>query len=137
MAVETDIMNLLMAAAKAALPDYRIAWENVLFEPQPDERYVVADVVPVSTTPSSAGLGGYDRHRGFLQLMVVVPLNDGPLGATAMVDQIRAYFTRGRSFRENGTELAIETVERHASNKDKARVFYPVTIYYRTDVPNV
>lgn len=136
MTVEQDIVNLLFAGAKASLPGVQIAWENVLFEPQADETYAIADIVPISVDPSSVGVDGFDRHRGFLQIMLVVPLNSGAIHAARLSDQVREYFKRGRMFKTNATELVIESTERHSSQKDKARVFYPISIYYRTDVKN-
>lgn len=74
--------------------DTRIAWPNILFEPQPDENWVRFSVITGEAQQVTTGCPGANvvRYQGIVDIQIFTPRGIGTASANALADKAVAVF---------------------------------------------
>lgn len=96
-----------LETAVEALPDnLPTAWQNRSFEPSEGPYQVVSVVF---ATPENPTLGdGLYRQRGFMQISLRYPVNEGSGDSAERGEMLRTAFRRGLSVEANGVTTIID-----------------------------
>lgn len=100
------IRAALETAVKALPDNLPTAWQNVAFA-IPDAPYQRVDVL--FATPENPTLGdGFYRQRGFMQISLRYPVNEGSGDSAERGEMLRRAFRRGLSLEANGVTTIID-----------------------------
>lgn len=69
----------------------RVAYQGVSFEPQPDETYLSAFLLPAGTDTNTLS-GDHRLYTGVFQINIVTPVGNGTGDAEGLVDEIGTLF---------------------------------------------
>jgi len=121
------------AALETALADITpaiaLAWENTPFVPVNGEPY--ARVYLLAAEPDNPEMGRHVIERGFLQISLAYPLDDGPSAAMTRAELIRSTFYRGAAFTASGITTQIErTPEIAPAQIEDDRYVIPVRVRF-------
>ena len=113
--IETSIWLALRARVESLVlsPVHPIAWPNEAFEqPQTGSPPMAAPYLEVmlfrnTTDRITIGSAGPHRHKGFLQVAVMSPLNQNAAVSTETAGLIAAHFTADLKLRRDGRTVRI------------------------------
>lgn len=110
------------------------ALENVNFNGSDEEPYQV--LYMRFTRPENPTMGdGHYRQRGYCQLRLVYPSNQGGGDASARADAIRDHFRRGLSMTADGvTTIVDETPEIGSGSNEGDRYVINVFVRFYADI---
>lgn len=116
-------------------PAIPVAWPNIDFTPPSSGKWIRLHQIPAPTVPLSVDTGGANEYLGVTQISVFWPLNTGLVQPKEVAAQIIDHFSRGtRIERESVT---VEITQAYCSAPIyEDRVMIPVTIFYRSFIPN-
>jgi DNA-binding protein len=89
------IRNLFNVHMQALPGSIRIAWENVPFEPKPNEVHYRVNFLPAQTRPAANHRSAMDFENGIYQVDIYVPQSQGTANAGSLAEIIRNHFYRG------------------------------------------
>lgn len=103
------VRNALAQAFKvgAFFADDKVAWENLAFTPPKNAPWSAFWFFPGKPIVGSLGAGGADEWRGFVQVDLNYPQNDGVLDIGTKAVAIGIVFKAGARFAYSGQEVVI------------------------------
>lgn len=127
----------ITAAIETALngmsPAISTAWPNVEFIPITDVEYQYIDIISDSENPTQGS--DFYREEGFIQVMLMYPLERGAIPSNTRVELLRSTFKRGNSFVSDGITVHIDkTPSKFLSEADGDRYKTVVRIEFHADV---
>lgn len=123
------VRNALETALASITPEIPLAWENTPFVPVNGEPY--ARVYLLAAEPDNPEMGRHATERGFLQISLAYPLDDGPSAAMTRAELIRSTFYRGAAFTASGITTQIErTPEIAPAQIEDDRYVIPVRVRF-------
>lgn len=119
----------LETALAAISPALATQYENVPYSPVEGTPY--QRVYLMAAEPDNPEVGRLTTERGYLQVTLAYPLNDGPGAANARAELIRSTFYRGRTFTASGVSTIVEkTPEVAPARIEDDRYVVPVRIRF-------
>lgn len=103
-----------------------VAYENKKFDPPKDKPWAAFFFVPIQPVVFTLGTGGYDEQRGFVQIDLNYPTDDGEKDVAAKADAIRDAFKAGFQFSYSGQEVRIVSCGRSQGRS--------INNYYRVSI---
>lgn len=129
-ALARQAIEIKLDAWAAALP-IRVANFEEGFEPQPDETYLRAYLLPAGTTCRYLGGEAYE-YTGVYQVSIVCPAGQPLATAEALVDELSSLFRADSELSRNGFEgLVTEPVDQGPTITDSATYTVPASFTYR------
>lgn len=121
-------------AAWAIARDIRVAFENIQFQPDAGETYLRCFLLPAET--DSLDLEGAHRlFQGLLQINVVAPLGEGPVGAARIADELAELFPLNLAMTADGLVVHVRTPVSIATGIQAGSTYtVPTRFTYRADV---
>ena len=105
------------------------AYEGVDFDP-PHGEWAQINFLPIQDDVESLGVGGYDLHRGIMQVSFNQPINKGVATLLQRADELRTVFITGQSFTYSGQTVRIEKTERGPIITNDNINLLPMSVYY-------
>lgn len=109
----------------------KISWENAPFDPQDEDQWLRATVIPTEQRPSAVGVGVKVLHRGIFLVDCFVRQSGnqaGPLAADELAQKVQDAFSYGTVLTEGGNQIRIRYAERSGAINDAPWYFVPVSI---------
>ena len=123
------VRNALETALNGISPPLASAWENSPYTPVHGTPY--QRVYLLAAEPDNPEMGGHVTERGFLQISLCYPLDDGPSAAMTRAELIRSTFYRGAAFTASGITTQIErTPEIAPAQIEDDRYVVPVRVRF-------
>ncbi|MCE0778930.1 phage tail terminator-like protein [Pseudomonas sp. NMI542_15] len=117
--------------AWAAARPIRVANFEEGFEPQPDETYLRAYVLPAGTTCRYLGGEAYE-YAGVYQVSIVCPAGQALATAETLIDELNILFRVDSRLSRSGFEgLITEPVEQGPTITESATYTVPASFTYR------
>ncbi len=136
-AVHVALLSRALAAAPgAAIPDAKIAKENVVFTPPVQDSWYRETFLPGEPTAAAIGEGSANRHVGVYALDVFWTKGNGAEAAEAEADRIIAAFPRGLALTTADGIVRITKSYRAPSNEEPDLYHVPVRVFWRADLSN-
>jgi hypothetical protein len=132
MAILIDIETALLARVAALIlsPALPVAWPNVAFT-KPSGGYLRVNHVPNTSRRIMIGSSEPHMRRGILQVDVFRPKNEGTALATALADQIAAWFPADMRLGAGGVTVRVTKASDAAiAVADDTHWQVPVTVSY-------
>jgi len=111
------------------------AWESVFFERTTGTAYVRMTLQPTGNEPAVMGPSPQQHYRGLFRIDVYAPINEGPLEADALADNIRAAFNVDTDLTSGGVSVRIRKSERLSSGMESPWYIVPVQVSWYTYQP--
>lgn len=123
------VRNALETALNGISPSLATAWENSPYTPVFGTPY--QRVYLLAAEPDNPEMGRHVVERGFLQVSLAYPLDDGPGAAMTRAELIRSTFYRGAAFTASGITTQIErTPEIAPAQIEDDRYVVPVRVRF-------
>ena len=123
------VRNALETALNAMSPSLATAWENSPYTPVSGTPY--QRVYLLAAEPDNPEMGRHVVERGFLQVSLAYPLDDGPGAAMTRAELIRSTFYRGAALTASGITTQIErTPEIAPAQIEDDRYVVPVRVRF-------
>ena len=123
------VRNALETALNGISPSLATAWENSPYTPVSGTPY--QRVYLLAAEPDNPEMGRHTTERGFLQISLAYPLDDGPSAAMTRAELIRSTFYRGAAFTASGITTQIErTPEIAPAQIEDDRYVIPVRVRF-------
>lgn len=135
--IEAKIYNALAYRLSQLVfsPSIPVAWPNVQFSVPVSNKWLQLHEFPAPTVALSVGHDGTNQYTGFIQISVFWPLNTGLVQPNEIASSIISHFKRGTRITLDG--VTVETTQAYRSRAIyEDRVMIPVTINYRSFIPN-
>ena len=127
------ISTALETALIAVSTGFPTSWENVKFSPTLAPYQVVTILFAQPENPTMGD--GFYRQRGYMQIQLRYPLDEGKQNAVARAEAIRAAFPRGASFTAGGVTTSIERKgEIMAGYTDENRFIVNLKIWFFANI---
>lgn len=123
-----EIRVALKAQLETLTPPVTTQWENNSFsKPPPASPYQKVDIL--FATPANPVYGSGWQELGFMQVLLMYPVRDGPEPANLRAEAIRVAFKRGTSLVSGGVVVTVSrTPEIGGGRIDVERWSVPVKI---------
>jgi hypothetical protein len=110
-----------------------VAYEGVAFEPDPDDTYLRAFILPAST--QTLTLEGVDRvYTGIFQVSVIAPSGSGTADAEGIVGDLDSLFPTFLRIQRDDLEIMVLTpIEQGPVIVDDNAMTVPASFQYRAD----
>lgn len=117
---ETRINAALVSAvlASGVMPQARIAFEGVKFEPVTGQSWARITALPSDRSPAAMGSSAPQEWTGILQIDIYHPLNSGTGPILGDADKALAYFRSGRRLEFQGQRVLIRRAQRSQIRRD-------------------
>lgn len=108
-----DIDGALITAYQGLGLGLPTSYEGEAFEPPTDfSDWAEITSLPASVGPGTTGLGGWDEHRGILQISFATKPGTGKAALMGYAEAIRNEFVAGKGYDLNGQHVLVEGVDR-------------------------
>lgn len=123
-------IEIKLAAWASARP-IRVANFEQAFEPGPDESYLRAFLLPVSTTCRYLGGEAYE-YVGVYQVSIICPAGQPLASADGLIDDLSSLFRADSELSRNGFEgMIVEPIEQGPTITESATYAIPASFTYR------
>lgn len=102
-----NIRNALEAAMASIMPTIDIVYENVPYDPVPDQPYCEAYLLMAAPANPTQGKGFY-QEQGVFQVNLQYPPLAGTLACALRAEMIRTLFEHGSTFASGGVTVQID-----------------------------
>lgn len=120
-ALETQLNNA------SGLP--RIAWENVHFDPGPEEAFIETNFAVTDSRPAYIGPNAQTYTEALFTINISVPINTSTIAANNIVDLLRTYFNTDEDLEYDGTIVRIRRTESKSGMMFKTWYVVPFLIH--------
>lgn len=131
---EAAIFKALEVSLRDQAPNFATAWENANFAPVSGTPFQSAFVKLAKPENPTMGDGHY-RQRGYLQISLSYPSNEGAGPARARAGDLRAHYRRGLSLTADGVTTVIDrTPEIGSGSNEGDRYNINVFVSFYADI---
>ena len=128
---EIKINAALVSAvlASGVMPQARIAFEGVKFEPVTGQSWARITALPSDRSPAAMGSSAPQEWTGILQIDIYHPLYSGTGPILGDADKALAYFRSGRRLDFQGQRVLIRRAQRSQIRRDDIWQVVSVDVY--------
>ena len=127
------IRAALETALNGMTPALETAWENVPFTPVTCTPYQQVNLL--FANPFNPEMGPLQQQSGYMQVMLLYPIDTGTAAINARAELIKATFPRAATFTSGGVIVTIEKTPEIAPGRvDVDRYAIPVKIRFYSNI---
>lgn len=127
-ALETRLLQLLVATPVPGVATADVVFENVKYRPTTGTKYARVYVLPAKTTQASVGTGALKRRPGVAQVSLYYPEGSGPKAAEEAAQALEDGLAVGTVLTKNSTRVEVTNVSRGPGAPEDDWYVVPVSV---------